>query len=400
MRLNWHDIKPNPTVRVIPALNRELWRIIGQPNCFVEDITFQDTRIGDRWVEDFSDKNFSDLKYVRNLKMVSNGKVVATISALGTDSPPAITSSQVVAASRGMPFSYTITALNSPTSFNATNLPAGLSINTTTGVISGTPTTVGTNAITKSATNRFGTGTAPLTLRVNIPPTVVISSPTNGALFFVPTNIAAAATATDSDGTVSHVDFFVNGALRQTEFAAPHDFAWNAVPAGTYQLTARATDNDGATTMSAPVSITVESNEPVISSTTSANGTTNSPFTYTITASKTPTSFNATGLPVGLSVNTSTGVISGTPSSNGSTAVTISATNTHGTGSQTLTISITAGAATAAAPEAKPSSCGLGAISALILLMVFFGAFMVPIGRKKMLETVTIIRKKMKSGKK
>jgi hypothetical protein len=51
-------------------------------------------------------------------------------------------------------------------------------------------------------------------------------------------------------------------------------------------------------------------------------------------------SFNATALPAGLSVNTSTGVISGTPNTTGTTSATISAINSGGTGSATLTIAV------------------------------------------------------------
>ncbi len=54
--------------------------------------------------------------------------------------------------------------------------------------------------------------------------------------------------------------------------------------------------------------------------------------TYTITATNSPTSFNATGLPTGLSVNTSTGDITGTPTANiGNYNVSITATNAGGT---------------------------------------------------------------------
>jgi hypothetical protein len=69
----------------------------------------------------------------------------------------------------GTAFSYQITASNSPTSFGATGLPAGLSVNTTSGSISGTPTTAGTSDVTLSATNSGGTGTATLTLTFNAP---------------------------------------------------------------------------------------------------------------------------------------------------------------------------------------------------------------------------------------
>ncbi|MBI3883133.1 MAG: cellulase family glycosylhydrolase [Sphingobacteriales bacterium] len=80
---------------------------------------------------------------------------------------------------------------------------------------------------------------------------------------------------------------------------------------------------------------------PVISSSGTASGTVGSAFTYTITASNTPTSYSATTLPAGLSINTSTGIISGTPTTAATTTVTIGANNTSGVaGTKTLTITI------------------------------------------------------------
>src|SRR5207245_1261484 len=52
---------------------------------------------------------------------------------------PVITSSLTACGTVGVAFSYTITATNNPISFTASPLPAGLSVNTNTGVISGTP---------------------------------------------------------------------------------------------------------------------------------------------------------------------------------------------------------------------------------------------------------------------
>src|SRR5438552_9510910 len=149
---------------------------------------------------------------------------------------PVITSPTTATGQVGVAFSYQITATNSPTSYGATGLPSGLSVNTSTGLISGTPA-AGTDAgspysVTISATNAGGTGSATLTLTIN-PATPVIQPPF---------------TATGQVGVA---------------------------------------------------------------------------FSYTITATNNPTSYNATGLPAGLSVSTSTGLISGTPTTAGTYAVTI-----------------------------------------------------------------------------
>ena len=59
-------------------------------------------------------------------------------------------------------FTYNIVATNSPTSYALASgtLPAGLSLNTTTGAITGTPTATGTSSVTVAATNGLGTSTA------------------------------------------------------------------------------------------------------------------------------------------------------------------------------------------------------------------------------------------------
>jgi len=80
---------------------------------------------------------------------------------------------------------------------------------------------------------------------------------------------------------------------------------------------------------------------PVITSPNTANGTVGQAFTtYQISANNSPTSFNATGLPAGLSVNSSTGLISGTATASGTSTVAISATNSAGTGSASVLITI------------------------------------------------------------
>ena len=88
---------------------------------------------------------------------------------------PVITSAATATAAVGQTFTYNITASNVPTSYGAANLPAGLSVNTSTGVISGTPMTLGNYTITVSARNAGGEGNQTLTLTVTSPPLITIN---------------------------------------------------------------------------------------------------------------------------------------------------------------------------------------------------------------------------------
>lgn len=91
----------------------------------------------------------------------------------------------------------------------------------------------------------------------NSPPTVSLTSPTSGATFTAPANITISASAADSDGTISQVQFYQGTTLIAVDASAPFSTTWSNVAAGSYSLTAKAIDNKGATTTSSPVSLTV-----------------------------------------------------------------------------------------------------------------------------------------------
>jgi hypothetical protein len=91
---------------------------------------------------------------------------------------------------------------------------------------------------------------------------VSITSPTNGATFAAPASITINATASDPGGSVTSVAFYNGATLLGTDNTSPYSFAWTNVAAGTYSLTARATDNGGLTTTSAAISVTVGSTPP------------------------------------------------------------------------------------------------------------------------------------------
>ncbi len=120
----------------------------------------------------------------------------------------------------------------------------------------------------------------------NIPPAVSIAFPTNGATFYTPINLPILACAKDLDGFVETVEFFANGVSLGIVSNSPSPIIlpatpgpfppmppmppyrpfvliWTNVPPGTnILLTAKATDNGGASTLSDPVSITVHPGPP------------------------------------------------------------------------------------------------------------------------------------------
>jgi unsaturated rhamnogalacturonyl hydrolase len=89
------------------------------------------------------------------------------------------------------------------------------------------------------------------------PPVVSITSPTAGATFSTPVSVTINASASDPDGTIARVEFY-QGAVKLGEAtSSPYSYTWSSVPAGSYVLTAKATDNIGLITTSASVAITV-----------------------------------------------------------------------------------------------------------------------------------------------
>ncbi|KAB8314751.1 chitinase [Tolypothrix campylonemoides VB511288] len=96
----------------------------------------------------------------------------------------------------------------------------------------------------------------------NQAPTVALTSPANGASFTAGATVALAASAADADGSVARVEFFRGTTSLGVDTSAPYAASWTNAAAGSYALTARATDDAGATTTSAAVNVTVASAPP------------------------------------------------------------------------------------------------------------------------------------------
>src|SRR5581483_5202201 len=137
----------------------------------------------------------------------------------------------------------------------------------------------GTYALTAVATDSTGnTATsAPVNITVTNPvihPAVYIYSPTNGTKYVAPANVNIYARAVETAGMVATVQFFANstslGIVSNTSQVVVSNIStallfpltWPNAPAGSYALTAVATDTNGNTATSSVVNITIVTNPP------------------------------------------------------------------------------------------------------------------------------------------
>ncbi|HTJ79637.1 MAG TPA: putative Ig domain-containing protein [Rariglobus sp.] len=273
---------------------------------------------------------------------VTTGNSTVTITIADVATIPVIVNDPLVAGGTvGDAFNFTVTASGSPVSYTASPLPAGLSIDTVTGIISGTPTTVGTTTVTLGATNGTGTGNATLTITIattSVAPvilnTTLSASGTVGTAF----NFTVAATGTPTRYTASPLPAglsigLTTGAITGVPTTVSNTVvtigATNAFGTGTATLT--------IDIVAAPMAAPVIPNDPL-----SAGGIVGTPFSYAIIATGTVTSYTASPLPAGLSIDTVTGIISGTPTTASTVVVTLGAVNGGGTANATLTITVVA----------------------------------------------------------
>lgn len=104
----------------------------------------------------------------------------------------------------------------------------------------------------------------------NARPTVRLTSPGTESQFSAGIPVLITAEASDSDGTISRVDFYAGNTLIGSSQTAPYTFTWNNAPAGTHSLTAVAADNTGASTKSSASNLIINSEPPLPGTTAGA----------------------------------------------------------------------------------------------------------------------------------
>jgi uncharacterized repeat protein (TIGR01451 family) len=226
-------------------------------------------------------------------------------------------------------------------------LPLGLGFSTTTGIISGTPTTVTAQAVyTVTATNTGGSTTAGVTITVNdVAPTGLTYS-SNPAVYTVGTAISA---NTPASGGGAVVSYSVSPALPLGLGLSSTTGVISGTPTAITALavyTVTATNTGGSTT--AGVTITVNDVAP------SNLAYSSNPAVYTVGTAITPNTPTSSGgavvsyavsppLPDGLSLDPVAGAISGTPTTaTDLAAYTVTATNTGGSTTASVTITVNA----------------------------------------------------------
>lgn len=116
----------------------------------------------------------------------------------------------------------------------------------------------GVHTLHAVATDDAGaTTTNSVTVTVNAWPTVSITAPTNDATFVAPGTILIEAAATDPDGTITNVQFFLGTELVGAATASPFRVVVTNVAVGNYSVTVAASDNLGLSVTSAPVALVV-----------------------------------------------------------------------------------------------------------------------------------------------
>ncbi len=120
--------------------------------------------------------------------------------------------------------------------------------------------TLGSHTITAVATDNLGLSTTSSSVTItvvnNLPPTAALTSPVFGALFTAPAVVTVSANASDPDGTVTQVEFFVNNVSIGVDASAPYSVNWTSV-IGSASFTAKSTDDRGAITTSAAVVLNI-----------------------------------------------------------------------------------------------------------------------------------------------
>ena len=218
-----------------------------------------------------------------------------------------------------------------PVTWSASGLPSGLSINTSSGLVTGTPSKGGTSSVTVTASDSTGgSGSTSFSWWVNA---VTVANP--GSQTTAPNKAVSLSMSATDTGQAPSLTWSATGLPAGLSIAAATGVisgtTGSAAPASTVTVTA--TDTGTGASGSTSFSWTVASGPNTVTVTTVGNQSTRRSTSVSLQMHATDsgglTSFrwSASNLPRGLSINSSTGLISGVPNRTGTSNVTVTATD-------------------------------------------------------------------------
>jgi len=305
-----------------------------------------------------------------SVSVLDSAKLTASQSFTLVITPPAlsVTITSLGNGTTGVAYSQTLTATGGtpPYSWNATGLPPGLTLNNSTGVVSGTPTSTGSFSVTISVADSSSpklTAQQTLTLTISLPKlTLTTTSLGNGAL-----GVAYSQTLTATGGASPYSWSATGLPAGLTLNVSTGVVSGTPTSAGSFPITVTVTDSSNpALTAQLTLTLTIIQPKLTLNTTALPNGTAGTPYSQTLTASggTSPYQWIAGGLPVGLSLNSATGVLSGTPGSIGTFTVTITVSDSSSPALSTpQTYPLTINAPAAPVIQVTPSSSQVSAIA-------------------------------------
>jgi hypothetical protein len=251
--------------------------------------------------------------------------------------PPTITTTSLLNGTVGTAYSATLHATGGAGTLTwslatGSSLPANLSLNSSSGAITGTPTASGPSTFTVKVTDSSGGQPGPVSATQQLSITI-----NNVALGITTTSLptglvgtAYSASVVAAGGTAPYTFSITGGSLPTWATLNPNTGAITGMPtaAGTSPFTVSVTDSSTPTpqTVPQPLSITIYS-VLAVTTTSLPNGSVNAAYSASVAATggTLPYTFSITGsLPAGLSLNSSSGAITGTPTTAGTSTFTVS----------------------------------------------------------------------------
>ncbi|BDX07891.1 putative Ig domain-containing protein [Planctobacterium marinum] len=279
------------------------------------------------------------------------------ITVTSVNETPVITSTEVTSATEDSAYSYTITAIDvdagDSLTYAAPTLPSWLSLDSSSGVLSGTPENddVGSHSVVLTVTD---TGNLSATQSF----TITVAN-TNDAPVISSTAVTAASEDSAYSYTLTVTDVDDGDSVTLAATTLPDWLSFSSgtgvltgTPTnnevGSHSVTLTATDNSNATDIQSFTIIVANTNDaPVINSTAITSVNEDSAYSYTLTATDVDDgdtlTLAAPTLPDWLSFDSSTGTLSGTPvnSNVGFHAVVLTATDTsNAVDTQSFTITV------------------------------------------------------------